>query len=80
MNVRSLAFAALAVIATSAAIAEAPQPPRPAAKIQPEPVVREQTLLEEVAAGMREILRAVTPDIALPALSIELPTLEIRVR
>lgn len=80
MNVRSIAFAALAVIATSAAIAEAPESPQAAAKSQPEPVVREQTLLEEVAAGMREILRAVTPDIVLPALSIELPTLDIGAR
>jgi hypothetical protein len=77
MNVRSLAFAAIAVIAASTAIAEAPESPQPAAKIRPEPAVREQTLLEEVAAGMREILRAVTPDIALPEISIELPTLDI---
>jgi len=80
MNVRTIAFAALAVLAASAALAEAPKSPQPAATTQPEPVVREQTLLEEVTAGMREILRAVTPDIALPALSIELPTLDIGAR
>ena len=80
MNVRSIAFAAIAVIATSAAIAEAPRSSQPPAKIRPEPVVREQTLLEEVAAGMREILRAVTPDIALPEISLELPTLDIGAR
>jgi hypothetical protein len=80
MNVRSIAFAALAVLATSAAIAEAPEPSQPPAEIRPEPVVREQTLLEEVTAGMRQILRAVTPDIALPALSIELPSLDIGAR
>lgn len=80
MKVRSIAFAAIAVIAASAALAEAPESPQPAANVRPEPVVREQTLLEEVAAGMREILRAVTPDIALPKLSLELPKLEIAAR
>jgi hypothetical protein len=80
MNVRSIAFAALAVIATSTVIAEAPQSSQPAAEIRPQPVVREQTLLEELATGMREIVRAVTPDIALPALSIELPALVIGAR
>jgi hypothetical protein len=76
MKVRSIAFAAIAVVVTSTAIAETPASPQPAAKVRPEPVVREQTLLEEVAAGMREILRAVTPDIALPKISLELPTLD----
>jgi hypothetical protein len=80
MNVRAIAFAAIALIATSAALAEAPEPAQPTAKLRPEPVVREQTLLEEVVAGMREILRAVTPDIALPELSIELPTLDVGAR
>jgi hypothetical protein len=77
MNVRSIVFASLAVLAVSAAIAEAPQSSQSVAKIQPEAVAREQTLLEEVAAGMREILRAATPDISLPALTIELPTLDL---
>jgi hypothetical protein len=77
MNVRSIVFASLAVLAASAAIAEAPKSSQSVAKTQPEAVAREQTLLEEVAAGMREILRAATPDISLPALTIELPSLDL---
>jgi hypothetical protein len=35
-------------------------------------------LLAEVTAGMREILRAVTPEISLPTIEIKLPTLDAR--
>jgi len=35
----------------------------------------ETTVLEDLAAGMREFLRAVTPVITLPAIEIALPTL-----
>jgi hypothetical protein len=76
MNVRSIVFAALALVATSTAFAEAPQP----APTEPRPAVREQTLLEDVAAGMRDLLRAVTPEISLPALEIKLPTLDASAR
>ena len=52
-------------------------PPRRRPKRRtPQPAPREQTLLEEVAAGMREVLRAVTPEISLPKLEIKLPTLD----
>ena len=72
MNARSFALAALASIAISPAFAEAPK--RPAA--EPRPAVREQTLLEELAAGMREIVVAAAPEISLPKLELKLPTLE----
>jgi hypothetical protein len=71
MNARSLALAAVALVATSPLFADAPQ--RKPAEAQP--AVREQSVLEELVAGMREIVRAVVPEIALPALEIKLPTL-----
>ena len=76
MNVRSIVFAALALIATSTVLAEAPKQ----APIEPRPAVREQTLLQDVAAGMRELLRAVTPEISLPKVEIKLPTLDATAR
>ena len=71
MNVRSFALAAAALIAISPAFADAPK----AAPAEAQPAVREQTVLAEVAAGMREVLRAVVPEISLPALDLKLPTL-----
>jgi hypothetical protein len=76
MNVRSIAFAAVALIATSTVLAEAAKQPAQEAR----PAVREQTLAENVAAGMREILRAVTPEISLPKVEIRLPTLDAAAR
>jgi hypothetical protein len=73
MNVRSIAVAAVAVWVSSAAFAGGP-PAKPAAA-QPAPV-RAQTLIEDLAAGMREVLRAVTPQVSLPAIEIKLPTIE----
>ena len=70
MKIRSLALALVALAATSAAFAEAPAPKVTA----PPPAPREQTLLEDLAVGMREILRTVTPEISLPAIEIKLPT------
>jgi hypothetical protein len=34
--------------------------------------------VHEIAAGMREVLRAATPEISLPALEVKLPTLDAR--
>jgi hypothetical protein len=76
MNVRSIGFAALTLAATSAVFAEAAKP----APVEPAPAAREQTLLQDVAAGMRELLRAVAPEISLPKLEIKLPTLDANVR
>jgi hypothetical protein len=74
MKSRSIAIAVVAVLATSAAFAGAP-----ALKVAaPQPAPRAQTLLEDVAAGMREVLRAVTPEISLPAVELKLPTLDPR--
>ncbi len=74
MNIRSIALAVVAVLATSAAFAEAAA----LKAAEPQPAPREQTLVEEIAAGMREIVRAVTPEISLPAVEVKLPTLDAR--
>jgi len=74
MKIRSIALAIVAVLTTSAALAETPAPK--AAERQPAP--REQTLVAEIADGMREILRAVTPEISLPTIEVKLPTLDAR--
>ena len=76
MNSRSIVFAALVLVATSAAAAEAPQP----AAAEQRSTAREQTVLKDVAEGMRELLRAVTPEISLPKLEIKLPTLDAYAR
>ena len=72
MNVRSFALAAVTLVAISPALADAPK----AAPAQPQPAVRVQTVLEELAAGMRVVLRAVVPEISLPALELRLPALD----
>ena len=72
MNARSFVLAAVAMYAISPAFAEAPK----RASAEPPLVVREHTVIEELAAGMREVLRAVVPAISLPALELKLPTLD----
>jgi hypothetical protein len=72
MNIRSIAIATVAVLAASAAFARAPEPA--SAQLQGTP--RVQVLIEELAAGMREVLRAVTPEVSLPAVEIKLPKLD----
>ena len=74
MKIRFIAIAAMAAMATSAALANAPSP----VVAEPRPAPRAQTLVKELAAGMREILRAVTPEISLPAVELQLPTLDPR--
>lgn len=74
MNIRSIALAIVATLATSAAFAQA-QAPRSA---EPQAAAREQKLVDEIAAGMREILRAVTPEISLPKVEVRLPALDAR--
>lgn len=70
MKIRSIVLTAVAVAATSAAFAETPT-----AKVAaPQPAPREQTLLADIAVGMREILRTVAPEISLPTIEIKLPT------
>jgi hypothetical protein len=76
MKIRSLVAAVVAAFATSAAFADVTAPAPEAAALKAAP--REQTLLDEVAAGMREILRAVSPEIRLPAIEIKLPPLAPR--
>jgi hypothetical protein len=70
MKIRSIVLAALALAATSAAFAEASAPKATPAR---QPAPREQTVLEELAVGMRDVLRTVTPEISLPMLEIKLP-------
>jgi hypothetical protein len=72
MNARSLALAAVAFAAISPVFADASK------REEARPAVREQTLLQELAAGMREILVAVAPEISLPKLELQLPTLDAR--
>jgi hypothetical protein len=72
MNIRSISVAAVAVLAASAAFARAPE----SAPAEPQAALRVQTLIEELAAGMREVLRAVAPEISLPAIEIKLPKLD----
>ena len=76
MKARSIALTAVALLATSAAFADAPQQNSQ----EPRPAVREQTLLENLANGMRELLRAVAPEIALPAVELKLPSLDLERR
>jgi hypothetical protein len=74
MKIQSIAIAAVASLVASAAFAG--EPTLEVAQSQPAP--RGPTLLAEVTAGMREILRAVTPEISLPTIEIKLPTLDAR--
>jgi hypothetical protein len=74
MKIKSSAFVIVALLATSAALAESPT----AKPADPRPASRERTLVAEIAGGMREIIRAVRPVISLPAIDVKLPALEIR--
>jgi hypothetical protein len=74
MKIQAIALAVVAVMASSAALAGAAAS-KPA---EPQAAAEARTLLEEVTAGMREMLRAVTPEISLPALEVKLPTLDAR--
>jgi hypothetical protein len=71
MKIRSIAVAVVAVLATSSAFAAAPAP-----KAESQAAPRVETLLDELAAGMRDVLRAVAPEISLPKLEIKLPPLD----
>lgn len=76
MKIRSIALSAIALTAISAAFAGTPESQR-----APQPTAAgNSTLLTEIAASMRDLLRAVTPEISLPALEVKLPTLEPRPR
>jgi hypothetical protein len=72
MNASSFVVAAAALVAISPAFAEAPK----GAPVEPQRDAREPTVVEELAAGMREVLRAVVPAISIPALELKLPTLD----
>jgi hypothetical protein len=74
MKIRSITVAVVAALATSAAFADAPSPKVAA----PQPAPRAQSLVQEIAVGMREVLRAVTPEISLPALEVKLPKVDVR--
>ncbi len=79
MKIRAITVAATAAFALSATslTCASETAPRPA---QSQPVQRGQALLEELAAGMRDVLRAVVPEIALPQLDVKLPALVSRSR
>jgi hypothetical protein len=72
MKIRSIALAAVALTAISAAFAAPPESQR----APQQPVDTTSTLLTELAASMRDLLRAVAPEITLPALEVKLPTLD----
>ena len=74
MKIKSIALSIVAALATSAALAETAAPKA----AEPQPAPREQTLVEDISAGMRDILRAVTPEISLPTLEVKLPALDAR--
>jgi hypothetical protein len=71
MKARSLALAAIALLTATAAFAETPE----RKLVTPQPAAREQTVLEELAGSMREVVRAVVPEISLPAVELKLPPL-----
>jgi len=72
MKIRFIAIAAVAALTTSAAFADPPSP------VAAEPAPRAQTLVTEIAAAMRDVLRTVTPEISLPAVEVKLPAIELR--
>jgi hypothetical protein len=78
MKIRAFSVAAVAAFAMSAtSLTFAGEP-----VLQPaeSPAPRKQTLLEDLAAGMRDVLRTVVPEIALPQMDLKLPTLDSRGR
>lgn len=73
MRMQHALFAALALSATaSASAASAETAARHATATH---FASETTLIEELGASMRALLRAVTPEIALPPLELRLPPL-----
>jgi hypothetical protein len=76
MKIRSIAIAAVALTAVSAVFAGTPES-QPAPR---QPADSYSTLLTELAASMRDLLRGVTPEISLPALEVKLPTVDSRRR
>lgn len=73
MKIRSILPAAFALAATSAAFAQALEQ-----KVaEPQTAILERTLLAELAAGMRELIEAVVPEISLPAVELKLPTFDV---
>jgi hypothetical protein len=72
MNARSFILSAVAFAAVSPAFADASN------REEPRPAAREQRLLRDLAAGMREIVAAVVPEISVPKLDLKLPTLDGR--
>ena len=76
MKARSLVPTAVALLATSAAFANAPKQ----TAREPQPAAPQQALLENLTKGMRELLRAVAPEISLPRVELELPSLDLERR
>lgn len=74
MKIKSIAFGLVAAMTASAAFAEAPA----LKAAEPQPAACEQKLVDEITVGMREVLRAVTPEISLPKVEVKLPTLAAR--
>jgi hypothetical protein len=75
MNLRNLCLATVAFAALSPALAT----PADSAALEEarDKAPAEATLAEEIVASMRDLLDAVTPEISLPAVEIDLPTLLI---
>ena len=73
MNIRSIALAAVAALGDLCRIRRRARAEGGRSRNRPP---REQTLLEELAAGMRELLRAAAPEISLPTIELKLPPLD----
>jgi hypothetical protein len=76
MKARSFSLTAVALLATSAAFADAPERHAPSSQS----TARAQTVLADLGNGMRELLRAVVPEISLPSIELKLPKLEVERR
>ena len=76
MTTRYVLLAAVALATSSATLGQALD--RTTAK--PPATASEQTLLVELANGMRELIEAVVPEISLPAIELKLPTLDVDLR
>ena len=72
MKIRSIGLTAVALVTTSAAFANAPEQK----SLEAQPAAREQTLLENLANGMRDLLRSAAPEISLPKIELKLPALD----
>lgn len=73
MKIRSVLATAVALAATSAALAQA----LGQNVAEPQTATVERTLLAELAAGMRELIEAVVPEISLPAVELKLPRFDV---